>query len=570
MFWTSEFALVRTEGWHWPRKKKVEGQQVSAIPESLHVYSLTSPLLVVAGRDQAQVKSRRQQDSVDSRTEKSNNGQLLLQTASIGDAESLELLLGDDQIDPNLKDNNGCTPLLLAVLGKPRTRRRFGDRRRMDDCVARLLLADRRINPNCHDSHGRTPLSYAAERGHESMIEQLLNHKDVEPNCIDDVGHTPLSRAAAARQVQAVRMLVKHRLIPEPKDAVGRTTLSWAMKCFQPDSFGNTEIVELLLSLDNIDANSRDNQGRTPLSWAITYLPKEDGRLPVVFQTLLDRSNDSLSSKDLHGRTLLSRAAETGQRTVIERLLEKYIDPDMKDDDGRTPLSQAAAGGHLAVVLLLLKQKAVDPNSRDGADRTPLWWAAKGGHKAVIQSLLAKKVNPNSRDQDLRTPLLCAVENKHTAAIELLIGRDTITLPILAQDGALFPLRFLLTAGSNVNVSNNKGRTPLHNAARSGHVDIAEELILWKADINCKDTDDKTPLLLALDGKHHGLVQLLLQYSARTKGIMSAQWLDAYDKGQSEVVVDLSQSSCGRLSLQFAKAQQLNVSSKVRSARQLL
>lgn len=540
------------------------------IPESSYVYGLTSPLQVIAGRDQAQVKSRRQQNSVDCSTEESNHGQLLLQATSSGDVKSLELLLGDDQLDLNLQDENGYTPLLLAVLGKPKTPRRRDNPRRMHNFVATLLLADPRINPNCRDNHGRTPLSHAAERGHESMIEQLLNHKDIEPNCIDDIGHTPLSRAAVARQVQAVRTLVKHRLITEPKDGVDPTILFQAMKCFQRAWIGSLEIVELLLSLDNIDANSRDNEGRTPLSWAITYLSKEDNELPVVFQTLLDRSSDSLSSKDLHGRTLLSRAAETGQRTVIERLLEKDIDPDMKDDDGRTPLSQAAAGGHLAVALLLLKQKVVDPNSRDKADRTPLWWAAKGGHKDVIKSLLEKKVNPNSRDQDLRTPLLCAVENKHTAAIELLIQKDSITLAILAQDGALFPLRFLLTEGSNVNVSNNKGRTPLHNAARSGHVDIAEELIIWKADINCKDIDDKTPLLLALDGKHHGLVQLLLKHSARTKGIMSAQWLDAYDKGQSEVVVDLSQSSCGKLSLQFVKAQQVNVPSKMRPARQLL
>jgi ankyrin repeat protein len=532
-------------------------------------------LQVDAGGNQEQARLRRQCDSVDSTAEESNDGEELLQAAEKGDEESVERLLRDGQLDPNLKDSNDCTPLLLTVLGKSQFPEHWSHSKRRHDLVARLLLADRRLNPNCRDSNGRTPLSHAAERGDTSLIGQLLKHEKIEPNCIDVVGHTPLSRAAAASQAPAVRMLIKHRLIPESKDTSGRTALSWAMKCFERGQYGSTEnqqcgIVELLLSLDDVDANSRDKEGRTPLSWAITYLSSMDVNLSPAFQTLFDQSSDSLSSKDLHGRTLLSRAAECGQRTVIEQLLRKSINPDMKDDDGRTPLSQAAAEGRSAVVSLLLQQKSVDPDSRDEADRTPLWWAAKGGHKAVIESLLAKKVEPDPMDQDLRTPLLCAVENKHTLAIQLLLQRDRITLHILAQDGVLPPLQFLLTAGSNVNARNIDGRTPLHNAAKSGHIDIARELICWKADINCKDTDGKTPLLLALEEKRHGLVQLLLEHSAQTQDIMSAQWLDAYEKGRSEVAVELSQSSCGKQSLLFVKAHQINVSSQMGLARRLL
>jgi ankyrin repeat protein len=532
-------------------------------------------LQVDAGGNQEQAKLRRQHDCVDSIAEENNNGKKLLQAAESGDDESVERLLGDDQLDPNLKDNNDCTPLLLTVLGKSQFPEYWGHPEQRHDLVAKLLLADRRLNPNCRDNNGRTPLSHAAECGDTDLIEQLLKHEKIEPNCIDVIGHTPLSRAAATSQAPAVRMLIKHRLIPESKDTSGRTALSWAMKCFEHEQFGSTEnqqcgIVELLLSLDDVDANSRDKEGRTPLSWAITYLPSMCDKLPTAFQTLLDRSSDSLSSKDSYGRTLLSRAAELGKRTVIKKLLRKSIHPDMRDDDGRTPLSRAAADGHYAEVLLLLQQEAIDPDSRDKADRTPLWWAAKGGHEDIIELLLEYKVEPDPIDQDLCTPLLCAMKNKHASAIELLLKRDKNTLHILAQDGVLDPLQFLLTEGSNVNARNIDGRTPLHTAAKSGHVDIARELICWTADINCKDTDGKTPLLLALEGKRHGLVQLLLKHSAQTKDVMSAQWLDAYEKEQSEVVVELSQSSCGKQSLRFIEAHQVNVLSQMGLARRLL
>lgn len=558
----------------WPRRNARECQRVSWVPELSRVFGLTFASQVNTHRKQEQVGLWPQRNSVSTIAKKSHNGQLLLQAAGYGNAASLELLLGDDQLDPNIKNSNGCTPLLLAVLGS-KARKNWAAPERKYELVARLLLAHGQVNPNCQDSKGRTPLSHAAERGYSSLIEQILKHKDIEPNRADKAGRTPLSRAAAAGHVQAVSRLIKHGLIPDSKDETGRTPLSWAVKCFVPGPFGSIkneqcEIVELLLGLDNIDPNICDNDGRTPLAWAITYLPKEQVKLPTAFQNLLDRSSESLSSKDSHGRTLLSRAAEIGNETVITQLLEKKINPDIKDDDDRTPLSQAAAMGHLPVVSLLLRH-FVDPDSRDKADRTPLWWAAKGGHEAVVKSLLVKKVNPDLMDEDRCTPLLCAVKNQRVAAtIQLLIKRDKFTLHILAQDGDLIPLEFLLKQGSKVDGRNIDGRTPLHIAARSGHVAIAQKLICNKADINCKDTDGKTPLVLALESKHHSLVELLLKHSAQTTDIMSGQWLDAYGKGHSEVVVNLSQSSCGKQSVLFVKAPQLNTLCNMGPARRLL
>ncbi|MCJ1474761.1 hypothetical protein MMC13_003421 [Lambiella insularis] len=59
---------------------------------------------------------------------------------------------------------------------------------------------------------------------------------------------------------------------------------------------------------------------------------------------------------------------------------------DSKDEDGRTPLWQAAERGHEAVVKLLLGREHVAADSKDIYGRTPLWWAAQGGHEAVSNS----------------------------------------------------------------------------------------------------------------------------------------------------------------------------------------
>jgi serine/threonine-protein phosphatase 6 regulatory ankyrin repeat subunit A len=38
----------------------------------------------------------------------------------------------------------------------------------------------------------------------------------------------------------------------------------------------------------------------------------------------------------------------------------------------------------------LLLEKAVDVDSKDSEGRTPLWWAARNGHEAVVQLLKSK------------------------------------------------------------------------------------------------------------------------------------------------------------------------------------
>ncbi|KAH7118972.1 hypothetical protein B0J11DRAFT_552234 [Dendryphion nanum] len=79
---------------------------------------------------------------------------------------------------------------------------------------------------------GRTSLSFAAQFGHELIVEMLLNTILVEIDSKDKDGRTPLSYA-----VQNGRIL----------------------------------IVDFLLDTNQVDINSKDKNGKTPLSWATEY-----------------------------------------------------------------------------------------------------------------------------------------------------------------------------------------------------------------------------------------------------------------------------------------------------------
>ena len=53
----------------------------------------------------------------------------------------------------------------------------------------------------------------------------------------------------------------------------------------------------------------------------------------------------------------MSQAAKKGDKGVVKLLLKNGAQPDVKDEDRCTPLSQAIEGGNAAVVELLLAQR---------------------------------------------------------------------------------------------------------------------------------------------------------------------------------------------------------------------
>ena len=63
-----------------------------------------------------------------------------------------------------------------------------------------------------------------------------------------------------------------------------------------------------------------------------------------------------------------------------------------------------------------------------------------------------------------------------------------------AAGGDIEAVKEFLVAGTDVNVKDGWGWTPLHNAAWWGHKEIAELLLANGADVDAKDEDGYTPL----------------------------------------------------------------------------
>jgi Ankyrin repeats (3 copies)/Ankyrin repeats (many copies) len=161
------------------------------------------------------------------------------------------------------------------------------------------------------------------------------------------------------------------------------------------------DLVRALL-LQNHNPNERDAHGLTPLMWAARA-----GAIDAM-KTLLDGGADPAVRDVANGWTPLFHAIHKGQVDAVRLLLDRGVDPNRPARTLR-PLAMAAADRDPAMLQLLLARGA-DPNVRGIGGSTALSIAVSGGalsdldrplfggcHAATVRALL-------THDPTLRLP----------------------------------------------------------------------------------------------------------------------------------------------------------------------
>ncbi|MGY5353768.1 ankyrin repeat domain-containing protein [Wenyingzhuangia sp. IMCC45467] len=409
----------------------------------------------------------------------------VLATAILAGApiESIEYLLSLPETNINTKTHEGRTYLIWAAV-------------KQNVEVVKLLL-EKGAAVNILDTHGINAINMGANGGIEDKefydaliakgenIKQtnnsgatailLILQKLKDPSMIeyfeskglnihskDNDGNGAFNYAAKGGNIKMMNVLIKKGLIQKGVNKKGETAVLIASKGARR---ATPELATFkYLASKGFKLNVENKDGQTPL----TILASKTKDVELI-QFLLDAKNDA-NKVDNSGNNALINAAEKNSKDVVELLASNTIDINTKNSLGETALSNAVQGNTLEVVSYLLNHGAsVNVQDKDGYSLLHYW--AKSGKQRNAPS------KPN---------------------------QDILTL--------------LVSKGLNAKGSQPNGNTLLHEAVQENNIHLIKQSLTLGVDINAKNNEGNTALLLAaLNAKNTEVLNLLIANGADKK-----------------------------------------------------
>ena len=464
--------------------------------------------------------------------DKGDNGRLLSAIKSY-DHKLVEELLKSPHFNVNAKNKkSGRTGLHLSLLLK-----------NMD--AFEQLLQCQRIDVDIWDNEGNSPLYLAVKMGNDQAIDLILKRKGIERNSI--LGdHSLLYLAVKSKDKKLFSwLLTHHEFNRDAQDEKGRSLLHFiieeekefsSLDNFQKletsssDDFivpfslnqqGNIDDTFLshLLQDGQMNVDIQDNEGYTPLHQAMLFGNKQAIYLLLRYKGLQDFTlkncfpllHSAMNSKDY------------GLLNFCFNVLN--IDVNVQDGEGCTLLHRSVINKDSVATGLILKQKKVDLSIEDNKGFTPLSLSVYFKNDLATEMLLQCR---NFSDPLLPKDLLLtcvAIKFKDKMLLEWCKENTKFDVNCPDKEGLTLLQKavidqkiercemLLLLPGIDLNVVDNKGRTLLHICIENKDYASLELLLKQEnIDVNLQNADGKTPIGFALMNQDMPAVSLISKH----------------------------------------------------------
>nr|UVH70858.1 SHANK [Octopus bimaculoides] len=225
-----------------------------------------------------------------------------------------------------------------------------------------------------------------------------------------------------------------------------------------------------------------------PLSGPIGYLEFKFKRRVYRSMELNTRK-----LKQIHNKANLKQfidAVKHGNKEKVDKFLTKGLDPNYIDrDSGETPLTLSCTLGsdkcRSMIITLVSGGAHMDFRNRHGF--TPMHKSAICSNHESIKTLLDLGASPNYKDLRYLTPLYYVVSKADPVCAELLLNERAI-----------------------IGTTDEQGWFEIHQACRSGKVQILEHLIYYGADMDVQNASGNTPLHICAVTNQESCIRVLL------------------------------------------------------------
>lgn len=336
-----------------------------------------------------------------------------------------------------------------------------------------LHLLKRGVDVNSKAKNGITALIVATASGSKDVIEALLV-RDADVNLANDEGWTPLMEAAYRDRPAIVKRLL--RAGAKVNLVETRNGFTALMVAARGDKTGS---VSALLEAGS-DVNRIDKKrGASALHLALASRKKMSAQ--IAAELLVNGADADLRARN--GDTPLMAAIRSGKLAKVTLILSENVDLEVRTDDGRSALTEAAALGHDTVVRHLLRAGA-KPSA--GAV-TALTEAIRAEATDVARLLIDAGADPSHPGRGGKAPLVLAVLNGDEELARLLLDKGapinqrhakdgTTALMWAANAGEKRLVQLLMDRGADLSIRALDGWTAGEAARMAGHNEIAKML----------------------------------------------------------------------------------------------